>query len=402
MGMAQKKLKQRITVKFNLRIFLAIALISGIALNLLLAVLPVKEKYTSRDYWSRFPELKKTFNSSIYVDKKGDFIDDEIIYSYAGGAFINGVSPILINPETPPLGKYLIGLSILFFKNENIIILFSGITSLFLLFLIGKQLFSSNITALIPPLILSFEPLFKNQFVRAPLLDIMHLAFMLFAFYFFIKAINTRKNVLLYFLAACLFLGGFISTKFFGVGISLIAAWYLSIIIYKNKNHLFYLSLAMPLSIIVLLFTYVRVLFTDYPLNQFLGIQKWIFLYNKGHIQNAFTVWPLLLFNQWHTWWGTRAILSDAQWSILWPISVLITLLTIIFYILGKLPKKRGIEMIMAWIIFYLALLSLSDATVRYFVILLPMLYLVSVFGLESLILYFLGKSRRVKKANNS
>jgi hypothetical protein len=232
---------------------------------------------------------------------------------------------------------------------------------------------------------MSFEPLFKNQFVRTPLLDIMHLTFMLASFYFFIRAVKAEKKSLLYFLTASLFLGGFISTKFFGVGISIIAAWFISVILYKNKKHFLYLSLTLPFSILLLLLTYIRVLFTDYPLSQFLGIQKWIFLYNKGHIQNAFTVWPLLLFNRWHTWWGDRAILSDAQWSILWPIATIVTFLTIVFYAVGKIPRKRGMEMIMAWIVFYLALLSLSDATVRYFLILLPMLYLVSVYGVESI-----------------
>lgn len=379
------KLLARISSIKNIDIYLSILFIFIISLNMFLAILPVKQKYTSHDYWTRYPQLKKTYNASVYGTKYGPFIKDEYVYSYAAGALIKGTSPILINPETPPLGKYLIGLSILVFNNENISIVISVILSYFLLFLLGKQFLTSNTTALLPSLFLSFEPLFKNQFVYTPLLDTIHLSFMLSAFYFFIIAINSREKNLLYFLISSLLLGGFISTKFFGVGAAIIAAWYISIIISKNKKHFIYLTLSFPISILVLLSTYIAVLFTNYPLKQFLGIQKWVFLYNKGHIQNAFTVWPLLLFNQWHTWWGTRAVLSDAQWSILWPIATIITFVTIILYITGRIPRKRGMEMIMAWIVFYLALLSLSDANVRYFVILLPMLYLVSIYGLEYL-----------------
>lgn len=382
-------------VHLRVRSLLGILLVMGIVFNLFQAVFPVREKYLNQDYWSRFPSLKKTFNDSIYVDKKGDFIPDYIIYAYAGGTLIKGTSPILVNPETPPLGKYLIGLSVLIFKNENIITLVAGVSSLFLLFLIGKQIFASKITALLPPLILSFEPLFKNQFAFTPLLDIIHLAFLLGAFYVFIKAVNSQKNTLLYFLLASILLGCFISTKFFGVGAAVIAAWYISLILSKNKKHIIYMTLTFPVSVLFLLSTYIGVFFTNYPLSQFLGIQKWIFLYNKGHMQHPFSVWSLLLFNKWQTWWGTNEVLSDAQWSILWPASIIITLLTIFFYIFRKIPRKRGVEAIMAFLILYLALLSLSDSTVRYFVILLPMLYLVSIFGLENLAIKFMKMRNR-------
>ena len=177
------------------------------------------------------------------------------------------------------------------------------------------------------------------------------------------------------------------STKFFGTGITIISAWYISIILSEAKKKLIHLTLALPVSLIILLSTYIKVLFTNYPLSQFLGIQKWVFLYNKGHLHFPFSVWQLLLFNRWYTWWGDNKILSDSQWNFAWPIIVVLSLFTIIIYIFRKIPKKRGIEALMAWVVFYLSFLSLSDASVRYFVILLPILYLISVFGLENVIL---------------
>ena len=385
--------------KFTLRLIIGVILVGIIIANLLITILPIKERYVEKNYWGKYQSLKNAYNSSVYQDKKGSFIPDEIIYAYAGGAYIKGVSPILINPETPPLGKYLIGLSILLFNNENVIILIAGIVSLLFLFLIGTQVLSSKVAALLPPFFLSFEPLFKNQFVYTPLLDIIHLTFMLGAFYFFIKAINATKNILLYFLLANLFLGFYLSTKFFGVGIAIIGAWYVYILVSKNKKLFMCLTATLPISILVLLFSYILVFFTNYPPSQFLGIQKWVFLYNKGHLQHPFSVWSLLLFNKWQTWWGTNAILSDKQWSFIWPTIVVISFFTTLFYILGKIPKKRGIEAIMAWVVFYLALLSLSDSSVRYFVILLPLLYVIAIFGLENLVInYFLKKKNMLKK----
>lgn len=91
-------------------------------------------------------KLKKTLLKEIA--QKG--ISDSELYSYVGYRYMQGENPSLLNPEHPPLGKYLIGISILLFNNENVILLIIGFLCLILVFLItyliSHSLFSSSIS----------------------------------------------------------------------------------------------------------------------------------------------------------------------------------------------------------------------------------------------------------------
>src|SRR6266404_7965856 len=231
MGMAQpiiknqaKKSKLKISKRFQSRaiIFLILAVI---IFNVGSAIFFSPDKYFSFNFWQRYPQLKQTYLDSQYVNKhpKG-WIPDEIVNSYAGGAYITGTSPILIAPDTPPLGRYLIGLSCLIINNENIIPLFLTLGALVMLYLVGMQVFSKPILALLAPFFISFEPIFTNQLLYSPLLDTMQLFFLLCGFYFFNKGVFKKKKNVLFFSIASVFLGFFIATKFYITGITIAAA----------------------------------------------------------------------------------------------------------------------------------------------------------------------------------
>jgi predicted membrane-bound dolichyl-phosphate-mannose-protein mannosyltransferase len=359
----------------NLKLLKFILLVV-IAFNVFSVVLSQKDKYFSSNYWQEFPKLKKVFYDSVYKNKDGEFISDTVVYSYAAGSLARGESPILENPEAPPLGKYLIALSILIFGNPNIVIAFFAASVLVLMYLLGKQILKNDLLAVIPPVIFSFEPMFKNQIIVTPLLDIIQAAFLLAVFYFFNKS-REKARPLLYTLLTVVFFGFFISTKFFGTGVSVVAALFLSLLIHKQWKLIKYYVLLLPLSALILLATYTRVLLDGYPLNKFLGIQKWVFLYNKGHVREPFSIWPLLLFNKWHT---GGMVSFDSQWLITWP---LITIVSFITFIVGFVKRKikPEAEMLLFWSAFYLMLMTLVDATARYFVILFPVLYITATYG---------------------
>jgi len=367
------------TIKFWKIIQVILLLI--IIYNFSLVVWQNKDKYLSKNYWQQYPNLKQIYYGSIYKNKYGTWVHDEILYSYIGGALIKGANPILLNPEVPPLGTYLIGASILIFSNQNVVIAISGAFALFLMYLIGKQIYSSNFIALLPPFFLSFEPIFRNQLVYTPLLDIMQLTFLLSIFYFFNKSISA-DNYGKYYLVTIVLLGFFISTKFFGTGIAVVGALIITLLLnFNEKRFMFFLGM-IPLSIVILYSTYFRVLIDGYPFHKFLGIQKWIYLYNTGHLTQPFTLWPLLFLNQWHVWFGDKPIITDPQWLITWPIFTTLSLLTIFLYFFIFRTKKKEAEILFLWIVMYLILMSFVQISARYFVILIPILYLVGVYGL--------------------
>lgn len=361
-------------------------LLGVIIFNVASTVFGLKDKYFSTDYWQRFPALEKTYLSSQYVNKHPlGWVPDEVIQAYSGGAFIRGMNPIYVLPDTPPLGKYLIGLSTLFFNNENTIILIFSVLSLVLMYILSNQIFKSNLLAIIPSFLLSFEPIFKNQIVYAPLLDIFQLVFLLCAFIFFNKAINSKKSWL-YLLIANVFVGLFISTKFFITGVIIEAAFYLVLLIRKDWRKILELSLTVPVAAIILLLSYVRVLVLGYPFLKFLGIQKWVFLYHRSQLILPFSIWPLMSFNKWYVWYGSKPVISDPQWLVTWPIVTLTTIITAILGVLKKIKLNENVWVLISWSLLYFGFFSFGQISSRYFVILMPILYIVCVYGITELV----------------
>jgi hypothetical protein len=388
MGMAQRKKLKTKKIKVLNKVFFIISLLI-IAVNVIGVVVSQKEKYLSSNYWQRFPDLEKTFLSSQYVNKhpKG-WIPDETAFSYAAGKLITGTSPVLAVPDAPPVGKYLIGLSAVLFNNDSTIILITAVLCLIFLFFLGKQVFHNNLISIVPPLLLSFEPIFKNQLIYTPLLDLFQLLFLILTFIFFNLGNNQKKSsiIFIFFLLSNLFLGLFISTKFFITGVVIAGAWCMVLILNRQVKKLLLSISSFALSVFLLLLSYARVFAFGYSIHRFLGIQKWVFLYHKGQLMLPLSVWPLILLNKWYVWWGDKPIISDPQWVYTWPVITIISLVLIALYLLGKIKKEKNIEIIMSWIVCYLVFLSFGQIISRYFVILIPMLYIITVYGIVSLL----------------
>lgn len=351
-------------------------------------------RFTTRNYWENFSKLKRVFYASQYKAKHYEaFIPDETAYSYAGGALIKGENPVFNIPEAPPLGKYLIGISVLIFDNSStIVVLIAGIAGLIMLYLLGRQILGKSLLSLLPVAITLTEPLYRNQYTYTPLFDLLQLYFLLSIFYFFNKGL--QKKTVLFFILTNMFLGFFIATKFYSSGVPIILAFITVLVLNRYWRKLFILFMTLWIPIAILLASYLRVFAYNPSIRQFIGIQRWIFIYWQGAVMLPFTIWDLLLFNRWHTWWENHAILSDKQWNIFWPISTIISFITIIFYALKKVSHKKEIEVIMAFVIWYGAFLSVGLPTVRYFIIYLPFLYIITLYAIQQIYIHFMVKNR--------
>lgn len=360
-----------------------------IALNLLVlgniisVIVSHPATYFSTNFSSTFQSIEKAYFNSQYIKKNPDgWIPDEVVNTYAGVKYVQGVSPILIAPDTPPLGRYLIGLSVIFFNNPNIIVLISAVLSLCLMYALGMQVFKNSILSLIPVSLFSLEPIFKNQLIYTPLLDIMQLVFLLLVFVFFNKGLI--KRALLFFILSSIFLGCFISTKFFATGLTVVTAMFFVLLYNKFYNKLLRMAYSLPLALVVLLLSYVREFVRSPHILPFLGVQKWIFIYHKSQLILPFSIWPLLLLNKWYVWYGNEKVISDSQWSISWPIITVLFLLTSFLYFMKKIKKNISLEVLIFWVISYILFFSFGQVASRYFVILIPILYIVSFYGVIS------------------
>lgn len=383
-------------IKFSpalLKKILSGLLIIGIFYNIGSVLWQQRDKYLSHTYWKNFRSLEQKYLDSQYINKHPKaWLRDEVVFSYAGGKLIKGTNPVLIIPDAPPLGKYMIGVSVLIFNNENIIIAIFGITSLILLYLLSRQIIKDKFLAIIPVFLYSSEPMFKNQFIYTPLMDLFQLVFIILFFLFINKGVVAKKKIIIFFMLANVFLGCFISTKFFVSGATVVASTLLWTIIHRDLKRAILYLVTLPISIAILLLSYARVLSFGYSFRELLGIQKWVFLYHKSNLILPFSVWPLLFINRWYVWFGDKPYISDGQWSITWPIITTLSFIVTGLYIFKKIKINKEIEIPMIWSVCYLVFFSFGQIFSRYFIILLPIFYIISIYGINNIIERFFIK----------
>lgn len=338
-----------------------------------------QESYFSRTYNTRYESLKKIYGSSQYADKNyKSVITDDALESFAGGAFLTGINPILIHHDQPPLGRYIISLSILIFDNEKAIPALLLFVSAFGIYLVAFQVLKNKFLALIPFGIFINHLMFIHKFIYIPLLEPIQLPFIIFSLYFFIHGVQ-KKQYLPWFILTAILIGFVISIRFFVLGAALSAAFFLYLFLKKKIKMALTFILSLIFSLFVLLLSYLQTFNAGYSLIKVLGIQKYIFTYHKSAFTESFSYWDLLLFNRWHTWWGDRSISSDAEWSILWPISVAIIILFLLLSILKKVKLDPAESILLLWVGIYSLMLSTGYTSTRYFLPLIPFLYILAV-----------------------
>ncbi len=338
-----------------------------------------KEAFFSSGYSKMYDYLRLSYSSSQYVQKKNPGImPDDTFEAFVGGAFLRGVNPIHIVHEHPPMGRYIIAFSILLFDNASTLILPLLVLSIIACFLIAKIVIKNSLLALIPVAIFSNDPLFISKLQYTPLLEAIQLPFILLSLYFFIRGIKSKKSFR-WFVLASLMVGSVISIRFFILGVTLFCAMFLYFIIKKrfNKQFIYFLT-STPISLIVLFASYTKTILDGYSLWQILGVQKYLFYYHQTKLENSFSFWDLIFFNRWHTWWGDRSVIRDNTWFIAWPIAMLSAFSFLIASFIRKMHMNEGEKVLSIWVLVYSGLLSIGNSTTRYFLPLVPILYILT------------------------
>lgn len=351
--------------------------------NILIALLPNLSGYTQPIYTdSLYHALENLYNQSQYRQKNPTaLIPDHTVFRYAAGAYLRGVDPIYINSEHTPLGKYFIAFSIFLFHNDATIIIFFVLLTLLATWLLGVKVLRSGLLALLPLMIFSSEPLFLDQIRVAPMLDAIQLPFILLALYFFIREYPKRN-----FFITALMIGFVLTTKSVVPGILLIFCFVLFLITQKLFNSTLVLFAYLPISALVFVFSYVRTFMDGYTFLQFLGFQKWIFLYQQSKLTYPFSVWKLLLFNQWQTWWGDQRILQSAEWQVWWPIFTVLLIVSVVLVITKKMKISPSYVLLLLWCLIYLSFLSLGVVSSRFLMPVLPVMYILGMYTLKRFI----------------
>jgi len=372
-------------------------------LLLLLTIFPIgRIVWQKWDYYLSPFDLERArtlYGISQYVKEEGaSWIADEILFAYAGWYYINGGSPILVNPENPPLGKYLVGLSIKFFNNEKFPTLIFGFLSLFSFFLLCRLFLKKTWIALLPVAFFSWERLFQEQFLYLPLFELFAFTFLNFTIYFFVKAEKDSR----YFLASSFFLGALWATRPWMATIPLIGAWVSYFFLIKEPKKIFSWLVSLPVAVVVLSLSYLKLFLEGWSLYKVLSVQKWILWYHQSRLINFGSIWPLIYLNHWYVWWGDKPYLPMVQWNLFWPIFITLALIfsVLVFLKIAGFAKNRlknfnfdqRITILCLWVAFYLAFLSIGNINSRYVFYLLPYCYVLGFYFLYSFYLSLVKK----------
>lgn len=371
----------------NKKIFLILLFIFSIVK---LSLPLIEKKYLFTDKFDP-KKYEKKYNSSQYIiPQSKNPISDEDLLAYAGYKYINGLNPILINSDHPPLGKYLIGLFILLTKNHHASSFFFGFLSLiFFIMLIYKK------TRSIEKITLGFffialDSMFLDQIIHSPILDIIQLSFFLLYLYFLNLWFKKRK--LFYLITSAIILGLFSSIKIYFPSIIIIITGSIFLLLkkYPLKNIFIFILINISLSFFAYSLTYLKYFLEGNNLRSFLGVQKWIFLFWKNNsvrndlfLGNAIT---LILFNKWKIWWGKKNFINYENWTIFWPIFFIIGLVIsiqvvkkMIVELTNKNRQGNSLEIahfLSLWIIFYTIYLNFIPISPRYLFLLFFPIYL--------------------------
>lgn len=254
----------------------------------------------------------------IVKDIQNKGVSDSFLYSYVGYKYSNGENPSLLNPEHPPLAKYVIGYSIHMFGNEHYIGIAIALSILLLVAIISFQIHGSFLAASFALFLTSLFPLFMDQVVHGPQLELYQLFFFLLVIHMLLMWMKKKKIVFCIF--AGLFFGMLLSTKTVLPFFLLFSVWIILSFLKQWKVVL----IVIGIGIITFIATYYRYFVLGGTIRSFLGVQKYIVLYyGNSHIpllEFAGNYLRLIFTGSWKFWDTLRTVSFYSEWNILWPL----------------------------------------------------------------------------------
>jgi uncharacterized membrane protein YozB (DUF420 family) len=289
------------------------------------------------------------------------------------------VDPTIYNFQHPPAVKYLFGLSVLLTGNPYYVQIIFGLGLLFLIYFLGLKLFKNPVISLITPGLLLIDPVFGGMMDGA-LLDLGQ-AF--FAMAYVILMLFYPEGYLMQGLA----LGLFAASKFWSTAvIFVILTLGFKLFLRKEKINFKKLLLSFLVAAVVFFLTYAVSFIGNRGLFNIFAFEGRVLRFMLAHNSAIQIGGPLILFTTgfFAPWWQP-GVLRAIDWSVLWPVGLLASIL------MGVKVKIHSLKFFFFLLpVVYLLLTSTQVPFTRYFIIILPFIYL----GIAGL-LFFYGLNRQ-------
>lgn len=313
------------------------------------------------------------------------FLSDGQIHEASAYLYWKGHDPSVINFQHPPLIKYLFGLSIIVFNNVFIMQIILAFLLINITFLLSKKIFHDYRVSFLAGLLLATDPLLR-LISSGALLDLGQAVFIMF----YILIITQKKSTylagfILGLIATSKFWAGALFFVFFGFVFQLILG---KVLIFSQLVKLdFWRKLNLKenikklfVQILIASITFCIVYLPSFIYqNGFFNIVFFELKSLKYWLNHSVTSIPfasLIMFvSGWfESWWGA-GWMRTPSWNFLWPLSFFVG----IFYLVTYRKKIKIINakiLIVSLPILYLFYLGLQAPFERYYIIILPFLYI--------------------------
>lgn len=306
------------------------------------------------------------------IPQSSRVISDEQLYQVAANKIIKGDSIYSINPEVPPLGKYLYGLGISTMDNPYIISFILYLFCLVTYFFIAKQAGLSQTQQLVSLLLFMSSPLLFSQ-IGQTMLDLPQLFFLLLYSYFWNSYLTSAKKPTIHIaiIVSGLFLGFAAAVKF-PIFIVLVAGIsFLYLLLQKKIKAV----LGFGVSFVVGYFLTFTHYLVNHSFRELLGAQKWMLNFYLHQYSSV-----SILDNIKHFFTGRYQDFADNiqfanEWTVFLPI-VFIATTSYVLYNYRKFTKSLKELAPLDWyaVIFFTTLIPMFFLTLytRYFLLVLP------------------------------
>ena len=354
-----------------------------ITVYFLVLLWPVQSFYTRPfDYAS----LGETYANSQYVTGSGSKgIGDDGLYAFAGYYYITGGDPSQVNFENPPLGKYLIGLSVLIFGNENSIYIVYAVLVMWGTYLLANWVIKNKLLALLATCMLGLLHLFIIQFVptsadqySVTLLDLPLTLFFLWGIWFYLREPASTRN---YVVSAFLF-GLAFATKFFPALLILLLVL-IGYQFFRRSKDLVKFVVTLLLVPFIYLISYLVYFYYHASLVEFIEFQKYIISWRLGNPIVMGNIFRTIFTGSYQNWWD-GGLTIDHEWTRELPVLFILALIGGMYAIK---TNNHKLQLLLALSLVFITYLTVGSVGVaRYLLVVTPFLTILSANGVSKIV----------------
>jgi hypothetical protein len=293
------------------------------------------------------------------------FISDSDIYTATGYLYVKGEDPTKYNFQHPPAVKYLFGFSTLLTGNPYWVQIIFGLVLLSLTYFLGTKLFKNKWVGYLGVLGLLIDPVFGGMMNEA-LLDLGQAVF----------ALGYITLILFYpesYILQGVILGLFAASKFWSTAILLVVLVLgYKLLIRKEKLNYKKILLSFLIAFVVFSLTYIKSFIGAGGAFNLFAFEAKVLRFMFTHNSASFIGGPILLFiSGFFAPWWQAGVARAADWTILWPVGLIVS---VWIAVRTKFKDLRFFYFLIP--IFYLLLSSTQVPFTRYFIVILPFVYL--------------------------